>query len=402
MQHHSQKQHHIVIAVLLLTVFGIGLLVGRGTLQASAEAPIGIENADGVTDFSAFWNAWQVLEEKYPFEDAPSAKDRMYGAIQGLARSYDDPYTIFLPPEDNATFNEDLAGEFSGVGMEIGLRDEVITVIAPLKGTPAEAAGMLPGDIIYEIDGESTIDMTVEEAVDRIRGPRGSTVTVTVLREGEFEPLDIVITRDLITVPTLETSEPADGVFMIQLYNFIGDVDPQFDAAMEEFIASGADKLILDLRSNPGGFLQSAITISSWFLPLGDMIVQEDFGPNSDANEAFRSLGTSSKIGRDFDMVVLVNQGSASASEIVAGALSQQGRATLVGEQTFGKGSVQEVVPLPSDTALKITVARWLTPDGTSISENGLTPDVEVERTFEDFQEDRDPQLDKAIEILTN
>lgn len=402
MQHHSRKQHYIVTGVLLLTVFGIGLLVGRGTLQASAEAPVGIENADGAADFSAFWNAWQVLEEKYPFEDAPSAKDRMYGAIQGLARSYDDPYTIFLPPEDNATFNEDLAGEFSGVGMEIGLRDEVITVIAPLKGTPAEAAGMLPGDIIYEIDGETTIDMTVEEAVDRIRGPRGSTVTVTVLREGEFEPLDIVITRDLITIPTLETSEPADGVFMIQLYNFIGDVDPQFDAAMSEFIASGADKLILDLRSNPGGFLQSAITISSWFLPLGDMIVQEDFGPNSEANEAFRSLGTSSKIGRDFDMVVLVNQGSASASEIVAGALSQQGRATLVGEQTFGKGSVQEVVPLPSDTALKITVARWLTPDGTSISENGLTPDVEVERTFEDFQEDRDPQLDKAIEILTN
>ena len=390
-----------VSALLIVIIFGLGLVVGRSHRQASAEAPAYIENAEGEVDFGAFWNAWRVLEDKYPFDDAPDAEARLYGAIQGLARAYEDPYTIYLPPEDNELFNEDLSGEFSGVGMEIGLRDDAITVIAPLKGTPAEQAGILPGDIIYEINGESAMNLTTEEAVEIIRGPRGTTVTITVLRSGQFEPIEIDIVRDIISIPTLDTSMPADGVFMIQLYNFIGDVNAQFNAAMQEFIRSNADKLILDLRNNPGGFLQSSISIASWFLPLGELIVKEDLGPDAPKQPEFRSLGTTSRIGRDFDMVVLINQGSASASEIVAGALQEQGRATLVGEQTFGKGSVQEVVPLPDDTALKITVARWLTPNGTSISENGLLPDVEVERTFEDFQNELDPQLDMAIEIIT-
>lgn len=398
-----QKKNNIIAgSFLLVLVFTAGLLAGKGDSTAAAIIPDEIENpkSEQVTvDFERFWEAWQLLEAKYPFEE-PTSEDKLFGAISGLTKAYDDPYTVFFPPKEAKSFSEDIGGEFSGVGMEVGLRNGVITIIAPLKGTPAEQAGLLAGDIIYKIDGTETADLSIDGAVQMIRGPRGTDVELTIFREGEFEPLLVPVTRDIIEIPTLETRTTEDGIFVLELYNFIGNVDAQFEVAMQEFANSGATELILDLRNNPGGFLQSAINISSWFLPIGEVIVNERTNVKGEEKQVYRSLGKSNFITRDYSMAILINGGSASASEIVAGALAPLGTVTLVGEQTFGKGSVQELVALPDGTSLKVTVAKWYTPDGTSISDSGLTPDTEVEMTAEDYQEERDPQYDKAIEIL--
>jgi len=399
----TEQNTFVVTSLLLVIVFVLGVVVGKGNESSAADmVPAGIVNAESEegVDFQRFWQAWQTLDGKYPF-DEPTAEEKMYGAIQGLARSYEDPYTVFLPPQESESFNEDISGEFSGVGMEIGIRDNALTVVAPLKGTPAEAAGLRSGDIIYEIDGETAVDLSIDNAVQKIRGPRGTSVTLTIIREGEFEPLEIKVVRDLIEIPTLETELTEDNIFVIDLYNFIGNVDVQFEAAMMEFQRSDSQRLILDLRNNPGGFLQSAINIASWFLPTGEIVVQEKKSQDlEEENVTYRSLGNAGMITKTFDMVILTNQGSASASEIVAGALRPLDWVTLIGEQTFGKGSVQELVPMSGDTSLKITVAKWYTPDGTSISEEGLSPEIEVEFTREDYEEGIDPQFEKAVEHL--
>ncbi len=399
---HHKKNNIVASLIVLVLVFIAGVFAGKGNYTAAAIIPDEIENSESdkvSTDFGRFWEAWQLLEEKYPFEE-PTSEDKLFGAISGLTRAYGDPYTVFFPPKEAASFNEDISGEFSGVGMEVGLRNGVVTIVAPLKGTPAEQAGLLAGDVIYKIDGTETNDLGIDSAVQMIRGPRGTAVELIILREGEFEPLTISVTRDIIEIPTLETRLTEDNIFVIELYNFIGNVDVQFEEAMTEFEQSGATELVLDLRNNPGGFLQSAINISSWFLPIGEIVVTERTNIAGEEEQVYRSLGKSSLITREYNTVILVNGGSASASEIVAGALAPLDTVTLVGEQTFGKGSVQELVALPDGTSLKITVAKWYTPDGTSISENGLTPDIEIEMTADDYQEERDPQYDKAIEVL--
>jgi carboxyl-terminal processing protease len=324
---------------------------------------------------------------------------RVYGAIQGLVNSYGDSYTVYLPPEDAETFGEDISGNFSGVGMEVGMRNGLITIISPLPDTPADNAGVLAGDIITRIDDESTEDMTVDQAVKRIRGEKGTEVTLQIAREGELSFIEIVIMRDTITIPTIETEE-RDDIFIISLYSFNALAEAKMQTALREFVKSDAEKLILDLRGNPGGYLQSAIGISSYFLPTGKVVVQESFGDGR-PDQLFRSQG---RVIKDFNaenFVVLVDGGSASASEIVAGALAEHGVATLLGTQTFGKGSVQELVDLNSGASLKVTVARWLTPDGTSISNGGLEPEIVIERTPEQRLNDEDPQLEAAIDYLS-
>lgn len=400
----KDRNNLVVTSVLVITVFLIGIVIGKTDTKASVTAPTNIINAepnDTNTDFSAFWEIWQMLEKKYPF-DEPTSEEKIYAAISGLTEAYGDPYTVFLPPEESDSFNEDISGEFGGVGMEVGIRDEVITVIAPLKGTPAEKAGLQPGDIIYKIENETTAGISIDSAVKKIRGPKGTTVQLSILRKGEFEPIEVSIMRDTIEIPTLKTKTTEEGIFVIELYNFIGNIDSQFKKAMLEFKSSNSDKLILDLRNNPGGFLQSAINTASWFLPLGNVIVKENFGEETSKEKTYRSLGQSREIEKDYQMVILTNEGSASASEIVAGALRPLKNITVLGEKTFGKGSVQELMQLPDGTSLKVTVAKWFTPDGTSLSENGLSPEIQVEMTNSDYQEDKDPQFDKAVEILVN
>ncbi|MCI0542530.1 S41 family peptidase [bacterium] len=401
----KQKILSVLLSLLIIgTSFVIGVEVGYGSRPA-AEKILGISNKEAglaigpETDFSPFWEAWDILNQKYLFPNKTSNQDKVWGAIEGLAQSFGDPYTVFLPPQEAKMFEEDVNGNFEGVGMEIGMRDGVLTVIAPLKGSPAEKAGVKSGDKIFKIDNKITSDLTVEEAVRKIRGPKGTKIVITVVREGAPIPMEITITRDAIDIPTIETEEK-NGVFIIRLYSFTSKSPALFHDALREFTAGGGNKLVLDLRGNPGGYLDAAVDIASWFLPSGKVVVKEDMGEHGEAGVE-RSRGYDI-FDENLKMAILVDGGSASAAEILAGALQEHGVAKLVGEKTFGKGSVQELVPVTDDTSLKITIARWLTPNGKSLDEGGLIPDFEAKRTPEDFAKGKDAQLEKAMEIVKN
>lgn len=392
---------------LLILAFSSGYYFGnnksvevRGINLLNKDLPASVV-ASGTVDFAPFWKAWSILDSQYVSKkEVPDDQDRVWGAISGLAASMGDPYTTFFPPAESKAFEETIAGEFSGVGMEIGIRDRIITVISPIKNTPAYNAGVKSGDKILEINGTSTMDMTVEKAVSLIRGKKGTTVALSLAREGEKEDLEIRIVRDVIQIPTLDTEKKKDGIFVIKLYTFSANSPDLFRGALREFVESGDDKLILDLRGNPGGYLEAAVDMGSWFLPVGKVIVREDAGGKGN-EKVYRSKGYN--IFNDkLKFVILVNKGSASASEILAGALSEHGVAQLIGERTFGKGSVQELLPITADTSLKVTVARWLTPNGLSISEGGLKPAVEVIPTESDVKNNKDPVMEKAIELLLN
>jgi carboxyl-terminal processing protease len=295
-------------------------------------------------------------------------------------------------------FGEEIAGNFSGVGMEVGMRDDMVTVIAPLPNTPAEKAGIIAGDTLIKIDGESTEGMNTDEAVRRIRGEQGTTVNLTIYREGQDEFVEISVVRDTIVIPTSKTDINGE-TFIIALYSFNALAEAEMQNALRSFVKSGKKNLILDLRGNPGGYLESAVSIASYFLPVGKVVVRENFGEGTE-EQLYRSSGKELGDKAPKKFVVLIDGGSASASEILAGALKEHGVATLIGETTFGKGSVQELVELADGSSLKVTIARWLTPNGNSISEGGLAPDIEVKRTPLDRTENRDPQLDAALEFL--
>ncbi len=351
-------------------------------------------------DLTEFWRVWDLMEEKFAVSSSSqnlTDEEKVRGAIDGLVNSYGDPYTVYMPPQEASQFDEDISGNFGGVGMEVGIRNGLVTVISPLPDTPAESAGLLAGDVVIKIDDESTEDMTIDEAVRRIRGEVGTEVLLTIYRAGEVDFLEISVTRDTITIPTLKT-EQVDDVFVIALYSFNALADDMVEEALEEYVDSGLDKLVLDLRGNPGGYLQSSISIASFFLPSGKVVVREGGGDGNE--ELYRSGGKSIDGLEVGEMVVLIDGGSASASEILAGALSEHDVATLMGDTSFGKGSVQELVDLPSTSYLKVTVARWFTPDGHSISEGGLEPDIFVERSVEQIMADEDPQLEAAVKWL--
>lgn len=385
-----------IIAVLF---FGVGYLSGKEKQKSMPPTDIsGTDTSTENIDFSSFWKVWRLIDEKSPEANKITAEQRMYGAISGLAQSLKDPYTQFFPPEENKQFNEIISGEFSGVGMEVGIKDKILTVISPLKNTPAFNAGVRPGDKILKIDEQTTENLSVDEAIKKIRGPVGTNVKITIFRQSEKTPRVINLTRQIISIPTIDTKNREDGIFVISLYNFSANSSKLFRDALREFILSGKTKLIIDLRGNPGGYLDSAVDISSWFLPMTDVVVSEDFGSKQN-KEVYYSRGYN--IFNDkLKLAILIDQGSASASEIVTGALMEHGKAIVVGEKSFGKGSVQEVVPVTANTSLKITIAKWLTPNGISISEHGITPQYEVSRTEKDIEKGTDPQLEKAIELL--
>ena len=399
----------IAILMLVGASFGIGILVGEGNAQPDSSQTFTESSAlrpEGV-DFSPVWKAWSVLNEKHVSASTTNlitSQDRVWGMIQGLANSLEDPYTVFFPPADAEIFEDDINGNFEGVGMEISIRDNVLTVVSPLKDTPAYKAGLLSGDKIIEIDGESTEEFSVGQSVKLIRGERGTEVVFTVLREGETELLTISVVRDVIQIPTISTNAEdgaglrSDGVFIIQLYNFSALSQHLFREALREFVLSESDKLILDLRGNPGGFLEASVDMASWFLPLGKVVVEESFGEGIKST-IHRSRGYDI-FNDNLKMAIIVNRGSASASEILAGALREHGVATLIGGRTFGKGSVQELVQITEKTSLKVTIARWLTPLGNSISDSGLKPDIEVELTLDDIENGTDQQIEKAVEFL--
>lgn len=395
------------LSIFLITAaFFSGFHVGSGDHQGASLGTLFAGNAEAPVedvDMGEFWRVWHTLDERFvsgTTTDALSNEEKMQGAIAGLVASYRDPYTIYMPPAAAASFEEDISGNFSGVGMEIGMRDGIITVISPLPDTPAEKAGLLSGDRIVKIDDTPSDTLTVDQAVDLIRGEVGTNVVLTIYRDGDSEFREITVTRDVIDIPTIKTQQEGD-VFIISLYSFNALAEMKMQEALRAYVESGATKLVLDLRGNPGGFLQSAVSIASYFLPVGKVVVVESFGAEAtDEDVVYRSSGKTLRNFAPENIVVLVNQGSASASEILAGALKAHNVATIVGETTFGKGSVQELVNLPSGASLKVTIARWLTPDGTSISEGGLEPNITVERTPDMILADEDPQLEAAIAIL--
>ena len=389
--------------IIAVGFYNIGFNAGEKSLSGVV---IGLENkTEGEpvsVDFAPFWKAWNLIDEKY-VPASTTAKvigdqEKVWGAIQGLTSSLGDPYTVFFPPVESKLFESDIRGNFDGVGMEVVAKDGAITVIAPLKNSPASRAGILAGDRIIKINGKETSNLTTEDAVQLIRGPRGTKVTLTIFRNGIKEPFDIEVIRDIIDIPTAETKELPEGIFVIELYSFSAQAPNLFRAALREFIISGNDKLIIDLRGNPGGYLEAAIDMASWFLPSSAVVVKEDFGPSRN-EKIYRSKGYDI-FNDDLKLVILVDRGSASASEILAGALSEHGKAILVGDKTFGKGSVQELIDITPETSLKVTVARWLTPKGLSISQDGIEPEFLVKYTTADREAGKDPQLAKAIEIL--
>ena len=401
----------VILAFIVIAIsFGTGFFVGeekgsdKNTDQENSILDLFLpekeKNAQPENvDLDLFWTVWNLVNEKYVTSEMPSDEEKMWGAINGLVGSLDDPYSIFLEPIESKMFEEDVRGNFEGVGMEVGLRDNILTVISPLKGTPAEKAGLMPGDKIIQIDETPTYNMSLNESVSLIRGEKSTAVKLIIVREDVDETLEISVIRDVIEIPIISSEWRDDGIFLIELYSFSETSPALFQKALQEFANSNYDKLILDLRNNPGGYLEASVDIASWFLPNGKVVVRESYGADIKEIE-HRTNGHYAFNGKDFEMVILVNQGSASASEILAGALSEYNIATLVGEKTFGKGSVQELIKLDDGTSLKLTVARWLTPNGISISEEGLIPDVSVEMTLEDFKEERDPQMDKAVELL--
>lgn len=342
-------------------------------------------------------DAYAVVEDQYLNADEIDQEALVDGAIRGMLEALDDPYTSYFNTEEFEDFNDSLSGTFEGIGAEIGIRDDLLTVVSPLPDTPAERAGLLAGDKILFIDETDTEGMPVERAVTLIRGEQGTEVTLTIAREGQ-DIQEIVIERGVINVPEIQIEDLGDGVVHAQIYQFGQRTADELGQQLQNYQRENGQiaGVVLDLRGNPGGYLDQAVEMTGLFVDLGSVAVTEKFGDGRTEDLKTKERPQFP----DTPVVVMVNQGSASASEIVAGALRDLEGVTIVGQTSFGKGSVQKLERLRRGGAVKVTIAEWLTPNGTVIQEAGITPDIEVERTVEDINNDRDPQLERATEEI--
>ncbi|HSQ17846.1 MAG TPA: S41 family peptidase [Anaerolineales bacterium] len=387
----------IVAIVLLAGTCSAGFIIGRVTTRATsatnANSPVDEANVDEL--FIPFWEAWQIVNDQY-LEQPVDQERMMQGAINGMLESLGDQHTSYMDPTQYGDATATLEG-YDGIGAYVNTDGEILTIIEPIKGSPAEAADLRPGDEILAINGEDMTNILPEVARLKVLGPAGTTVILTIRREGIAEPFDVEITRAHIVIPSVEY-EILDGqIAYIRLLTFGETSADDIHAALEELLAQNPRGLIFDLRNNSGGYLQSAVDISSEFIAEGP-VAYEEYGEGT----RITYDATGDGIATEIPMLVLVNEWSASASELVAGALQDVGRAELVGTITYGKGTVQTWIPLSNDQgAVRVTIARWLTPNGTNVHEIGLTPDYEVAYTEEDMLAGLDPQLDRAVEILT-
>ena len=396
----------VALFFVLAATFWIGFEKGKTNSSAFDANPIKLQEViikndpagtDKQLDFALFWNVWDLLKTKYVDSSNLDARKLFYGAIKGMLAATGDPYTTFFDPEENKKFNEEITGSFEGIGAELGVKNGILTVIAPLRRYPAERAGLRPGEKIVKIDETSTTELSIEDAVKMIHGPKGTTVILTIFRSGDQDTQEIKVARDTINVKSVSLEFKEGGVAYLKISRFGEDTSKSFTEAINKVAAQKSRGLIVDLRNNPGGYLNSSVEIANKMLPSKKVVVIEE---DSKKNQQ-KMYTTGGDAVSGLETVVLINEGSASASEILAGALKEnRSNVTLVGKKSFGKGSVQEFINLPQGTAAKITVARWLTPNGNQINEQGIKPDVEVELTNDDYQNDRDPQLEQAIRTL--
>ena len=397
-----------VALILLAGAFSGGFLAGHfvglpggatESLPASVSTPSSTQQsstpADTQTLFQPFWETWNLVHEQYvdqPVDDLAL----MRGAIDGMLATLGDPHTSYLDPDEFTRLNTSLSGEFEGIGAYVDTSTEYLTVISPIPGSPAEAAGLRSGDAIIALDGKDMTGVDPELVRKQVLGPAGSVVTLTI-RRGEETPFDVKITRAKIVVKSADGKMLDNGIAYVQVTTFGEKTTPELKATLETLMAQNPKGLILDLRNNGGGYLQTAVEVASQFLPKDVVVLYEQYG--SGEKDTYNSLGDG--LATDIPMVVLINEGTASASEIVAGALEDYSRAKLVGVVSYGKGSVQLPTELSNDQgAVKITIAKWLTPNGRAIHGQGLTPNVFVVMTEDDYNNDRDPQLEAAIQTL--
>lgn len=392
-KHKRLNKKFILNIVILLVVFASGLLIGnRGDIlwQKIRYGSVSKNNnLPSSLDFSGIDEVYNDL--KNSFDGTLKTDALQEGMKEGLVRAAGDPFTEYMGPEETKEFQQGLAGSFEGIGAELGKKENSIVIISPIAGYPAEKAGLRPQDVIAEINGESAYDLNINEAVKKIRGPKGTKVKIGVIRDGKR--LDFEITRDEIKIPSA-TSEVKNGnIGVIKISRFGDDTTKLARDAAQDLQAKGVKGIVLDLRGNPGGLLDSAVDVSSLWLSPGTKVLEEKRG-----GETVKTYTASGKpILEGVPTVVLVDGGSASASEIVAGALSDNKAATIVGEKTFGKGSVQEVKDLSNGGSLKVTIARWYTPAGRNIDKEGIEPQQKVARTEKDIAAKKDPQLQAAI-----
>ncbi len=347
-------------------------------------------------DFSIFWEVWDQLREKHPgFEDIDK-QTLVYGAVKGLTNALGDPNTVFFTPSESKRFGEDISGSFSGIGIEISIRDDQLVVVAPLAKSPAEKAGLQAGDIILAIDGDSTKGITIDEAVDKIRGVKGSTVELTIRRAEESEVRTFPIVRQEIQVPSVEARKLEDGILYLRIHNFSANTPLMFYTELLKNAFDPTRGVVLDLRNNPGGFLDIGIEATGWFIGNDKLVVTEQF--SSGEENPFYSRGSGPL--KELPLVILVNEGSASAAEIMAGAIRHHRGTKLIGTPTFGKGTVQQFDQLSDSSSIKVTVANWLLPNGDLIEGAGLQPDITVEQPEDDIINGSDTQLQKAVEVL--
>ncbi|HBI17256.1 MAG TPA: peptidase S41 [Candidatus Moranbacteria bacterium] len=392
----------VMIFLVLALVFWIGFERGQENNpnkgQVSLDKSLELKDIKDKSqvDMSLYWEVFDKLKEKYVDAEKLTTEELVYNSIRGMLSATEDPYTVFLDPEENKEFNADIEGTFEGIGAELGIKQGILTVISPLKDSPAERAGLRTGDKILKVNDESTADMSIDVAVSKIRGKDGTEVKLTVYRaDGEEKTKDILVKRGVIRVESV-TFEMKNNIAYFNVVRFGDDTAIKFGKLISA-MPKDAKGVVIDLRNNPGGYLDVAIDMAGFVLPNGKVVVIEE--DKEGKKKKFYSRGRGELSG--IKTVVLINEGSASASEILAGALKDnRENVTLVGKKSYGKGSVQELLNLKGDSSVKITVARWLTPKEEQINEKGINPDVEIELTEEDYDKNRDPQLDKALELL--
>ena len=402
----KSKRSHTPLICLSVAIFSfllgwqataLGVLGDKTLFERDKDAiPLVEKKEEEPLDLRLFWTVFGRVENKYVDVENIYDKEMVYGAIRGLVEALDDPYTVFMTPEESVEFAASLDGKLEGIGAELTVKDRNLIIVTPLRSSPAEKAGLLPRDIIYKIDGDSAADMTLLQAVMAIRGEKGTSVTLTIIREGVDMPFDVTIVRDSIDIESVSVEYLDDEIVYLGINQFNDKTNEEFGNAISKLILDEPKGVIVDLRFNGGGYLDIAVDLLSYLLPTGKdaVSIRERSRPDS----IIKTNGKPKLL--NVPLVVLVNESSASASEIVAGGIQDHKRGVIMGMQTFGKGSVQEVDTFADGSSLRMTIARWFTPDGRNIDEVGITPDIIVEITEEDIEEGRDVQKEAAIKYL--